>query len=202
MTARFDRLHQNTGLVLGLVAGLTALLMIPFLLMAPDESASTEPGGDVFTARDRIDDTFVSSVHSRFFVAEHEGGDLLAAEPLAELLAAQQLLRDDPELGPTLFSYFEVETQLEVTGIVNLAEVIAFELRANGIDNVADATDAQVKLAGAAVIDRFGERSDLLGMSSQSTKNANGDWIVPALAFPVLSDDTVLGFGSDRKSVG
>ncbi len=199
---RFRLLQQNTGLVLGLVLALTALLMVPFLTMAPEETASTEPDGAVFTARDRIDDTFVSSVHQSFYVAEHPSGDLLRSKPLAELLRAQQLLRDDPDIGPGLLRYFEAEAQVDVTGILNLAELVDIELRNTGIDGASAATDAQVKAAGAVVIDRFGERSDLLGMSAESTQNASGDWIVPALAFPVLSDDTILGFGSTSISLG
>jgi len=202
MTDRFARIQQNTGLVLGVVLAFTALLMIPFLAMIPDESASTEPGGDIFTARDRIDDAFVSSVHGSFFIVEHESGDLLAAEPLAELLRVQQALRDDPKLGPTLLTYFEVEVRREVTGIINFAEIVAVELSEAGIDNVRDATDAQVKLAGGAVIDRFGERSDLLGISSQSARDSGGDWVIPALSFPVLSDDTLLGFGNTSVNLG
>src|SRR6056297_469442 len=121
-------LQANLGRTLAVVGAITALLVIPFLAMAPDESASTEPTGDVFTARDRIDDTFVSTVRPIFIVAEDPGGDLLRAEPLQELFAAQQRLRTDPELGPTLFTYFEVET--DVTGISSLANLVDTELRA------------------------------------------------------------------------
>ena len=78
-------LQTNLGRTLAVVGAITALLVIPFLAMAPDESASTEPTGDVFTARDRIDDTFVSTVRPIFFIVEDPGGDMLRAEPLSEL---------------------------------------------------------------------------------------------------------------------
>ena len=85
------------------VATITALLLVPFLTMAPDTSASTEPDGDVFTARDRNDETFVSSVHPTFSVVEADDGDLLTADALGALLGAEDALRADPELAPTLF---------------------------------------------------------------------------------------------------
>ncbi len=199
MQSRIERLYNRTGLVLGLVGVLTAVLMVPFLAMAPDESASTEPNGDVFTARDRVDTTFVSSVHAAFYVAEAEGGDVLLPKPLAELLRVQQLLRDDPELGPGLFSYFDAESELEVTAVVNLAELVEAELGAGGISA---ATDEQVKAAGASVIERFGERSSLLGLSAESFVDDQGNWVIPALGFPVLSDDSILGFGNTSITLG
>jgi hypothetical protein len=89
-------LQTHLGRTLAIVAAITAVLVIPFLAMAPTESASTEPAGDVFTARDRIDDTFASTVRGIGFVIEDPDGDILRAEPLAELLDAQQRLRTDP----------------------------------------------------------------------------------------------------------
>lgn len=196
----FARIEQHAGRVLGVVALITALLVVPFLTMAPTESASTEPTGDVFTARDRVDESFVSSVKATFYIAEHESGDLLRAEPLRALLEANDGLRADPIVGPTLFTYFDVELGREVTGLATLAELVDAELAESG--GLATATDAEVKAAGAALIDRFGEASDLLNLSTQSSMNADGDWVVPAVAMPVLSDNEVLGFGNVSVNLG
>ncbi|MEO1061675.1 MAG: MMPL family transporter [Actinomycetota bacterium] len=202
-TARwFDALQRRTGTTIAVAIAITALLAIPFLTMAPDRSASTEPTGDVFTARDRVDDTFVSSVRGLIFIAEHESGDVLRAEPLAELLEAQERLRQDPEVGPTLFEYFEVEAERDVVGVLSLADLIDDELRARGIDGVANASDADVKDVGAEVIERFGERSSIVGLSAQSTRAEDGTWTVPALSVNVLADDTVLGFGNVSVNLG
>jgi uncharacterized protein len=195
-------LHAHLGRTLAVVAAISALLVLPFLAMAPDESASTEPVGDVFTARDRVDDTFASTVRGIGLVIEDRGGDLLRAEPLNQLFDAQQLLREDPELGPTLFSYFEVDATRDVTGILSLADLVDDELRATEGIALADATDAQVKAAGAALIERFGLQSDLLNLSTQTTQGPDGDWIVPAIAPAVLADDTVLGFGATSVNLG
>ncbi len=196
----FDRIERHAGRVLSAVMFITALLVVPFLALAPTESASTEPTGDVFTARDRVDETFVSSAKAGLFIAEHESGDLLRAEPLRELLAANDDLRADAEIAPTLFTYFDVELGREVTGVVSLAELVDTELSATG--GLATATDAEVKAAGALLIERLGETSDLLGLSTESAVDGDGQWIVPAVAMPVLSDNDVLGFGNVSVNFG
>jgi uncharacterized protein len=195
-------LHAHLGRTLAIVGAVSALLLVPFLTMAPDESASTEPAGDVFVARDRIDDTFASTVRGIGLVIEDRDGDILRAEPLNELFDAQQRLRDDPELGPTLFSYFEVDATRDVTGILSLADLVDDELRATEGIGLVDATDIQVKAAGAALIERFGLQSDVLNLSAQTTRAPDGDWIVPAIAPFVAADDTVLGFGATSVNLG
>ena len=201
LTSVFARLQSRPGRVIAAVVVITGLLLVPFLAMAPDRSASTEPAGDVFTARDRIDETFASSVHPTFIVIEAEGGDLLRSDSLGALLAAEDALRADPELGSTLFSYFDTETRTEVTGVVSLAGLVDGELRARGGPGLAAATDAEVKSAGTAVIDELGERSDVLGISAQSTRGGDG-WTVPAVSITVLSDNTQLGFATTSVNLG
>ncbi len=198
-------LARRTGLLVAAVAALTAALVVPFLTMAPDTSASTEPSGDVFTARDRIDDTFVSSVHPTLLIAEHESGDVLTADALGSLLSAEQALRDDPELGTTLFDYFDAESGTDVDGVVTLADLVDAELRAQGIDGVGAATDEQVRATGSAIIDQLGERSELLGISARSVREGDptdGGWTVPALTVLVLSDNDALGFGNASVNLG
>ena len=41
----FDTLERRTPRLVAVVVAVTALLVIPFLAMAPEDSASTEPGG-------------------------------------------------------------------------------------------------------------------------------------------------------------
>ncbi len=197
-----DSLFTHLGRTLAAVGAITALLVVPFLTMAPTETASTEPSGDVFVARDAVDDRFASSVRGVFFIVEDEDGDILRAEPLTELFAAQQRLRQDPDLGPTLFSYFEVEATTDVVGVLSLADLVDAELQATEGIGLAEATDAQVKTAGAALIERYGETSDVLSLSTQATRDADGDWIVPAVSPVVLADDDVLGFGATSVNFG
>ncbi|MDJ0770779.1 MAG: MMPL family transporter, partial [Ilumatobacter sp.] len=195
---RFERLIRRPAPFLGLLAVVTGLLAIPLVALAPDESASTEPSGPVFTARDRVDDTFVSTSHGVGFIIEDDEGDILRAEPLRELAAASERLRTDPEIGPTLLTYFDTESRQDITGILTMADLIDDELSGG----LAAATDADVKAAGADLIERFGERSSILAISAASTRAPNGDWIIPALNPAVVSDDEVLGFGNTSITLG
>ncbi len=202
----YQRLLDHTGLVLAVIVVITGALAVPFLTMAPEVSASTEPEGDVFTARDRIDETFVSSIHPVFMVVEADNGDMLTVESASALLSAEEALRADPVLGANLFSYYEPETGSEegadVVGVVTLVGLIDAELRTQGIDGVAGATDDQVKAVGSSLIDRLGPRSDVAGISARSEQAADGTWTVPALNFVVLSDNQLLGFGNTSVALG
>ena len=201
MTSITTSLHHNPGRLVAIIAAMTALLTIPFLTMAPETSASTEPTGDIFTARDRIDETFVSNVHPTLIILEHESGDILTVDALGSLLTAQDTLRNDPILGETLVSYFDTESRRDITGVVSIADLVDDALRDAGIDGIAGATDAQVRATGTAIIDDLGERSPLLAISAQSTRSDSG-WNVPALSVAVLSDNDALGFGNRSVNLG
>ena len=196
----FTTFERHTGRLVLAVLAVTALLVVPFLTMAPTESASTEPGGAVFDARDRIDERFVGSVFFTGHIAEADGGDLLLAEPLRSLLAAEDRLRADPELGPALFSYYDVDAGVDVTGVLTIADLVDAELASTG--GLATASDAQVKEAGGAIIERFGADSSVLNLSQLTAQNDAGEWVVPATFVPVLSDDTQLGFGNVSVNLG
>lgn len=130
-------------------------------------------------------------------------GDALTAEPLLALLEAGEQLRADPDLGTTLFSWYNAESGRDATSTLGLAELVHDELLQSGLaDGLRSATDADVKAAGAALIDRYGADSDLLGLSQQTTQTADGEWIVPGLFLSVLSGDAVLGFGATSINLG
>ncbi|MEM8924192.1 MAG: MMPL family transporter [Actinomycetota bacterium] len=202
LSSLYATLERRTGLVVAVAAAITLALLVPFLTLAPEVSASTEPTGDVFIARDRIDETFISSVHPMFLIVEADNGDLLTAESLGALLGAEEALRSDDVLGANLFTYYDAESQTDVNGVVTLADLVDAELRAAGVDGIAGATDAEVKAAGSAIIDTLGERSDVLGISSQSERDADGLWTVPAVNALVLSDNDALGFGNVSVTLG
>ena len=191
-------MSRQPGRVVGLAAVLTVLLAIPFLTMAPTESASTEPDGPVFEARDLVEDRFASSVVPTFFVIEDVDGDLLRAAPLRALLAAEEELRHDPDIGPNLFHYFDATSETEIVGIATIADVIDRALPGG----LAGATDAEVKAVGSAVIDEFGQDAQVLGLSISSTQDSSGEWVVPAISVLVLSDSDLLGFGAAAVTLG
>ncbi len=201
LTSIFERVQQQRKMVFAILAIATAALSMPFLLMPPDTSASNEPTGDIFTARDRIDETFVSSVHGTFLIAEPDSGNVLAPDTLNELLDLGEALRSDPELGETLVSYYDDEIETEIDGLLSIADVVNTELIEQG-SSLATAGDDEIQQVAGTLITKFGPTADALGLSSQSTQNADGDWIVPAVRLLVLSDNDALGFGNTSINLG
>lgn len=201
LTSVFDLLQQRRTIVFTALAVVTAVLVIPFLALAPTTSASNEPTGEVFTARDRIDETFVSSVHATFVIAENQGGDVLTASALNELLAIGDSLRADPVFGSTLFTFYDEQTDTDINGLLTIADLVDTALRAQGT-SLADANDAEVKAAASDLVDQFGVGSDVLGLSAQAAQNDQGEWISPAVRVVVLSDNDVLGFGNTSINLG
>ncbi len=197
----FAQLDRHAVRAFALIGVVTALLAIPFLTMAPSESASTEPGGAVFEARDLVDESFVSSIRQGLFIVESDDGDMLAAGPMQALVQASDALRNNDEIGPALAQFFEPETGTEVHGAFSFAELVAAELASNDID-LAAATDAQVKQAGADLIGRYGETNPLLGLSTQSSVDADGTWTIPAITVSVFSNNDVLGLGNSSVTLG
>jgi predicted RND superfamily exporter protein len=151
----------------------------------------------VFDARDAIDERFVSQVSAVFVITEARSGDLLTAEGLRELRDRSAALRADPNLGPTLFSYFDEVTGVEVEGTYSIADLVDGALP-GGLDA---ADDAQVKAAVAALVERFGADSDELGLS-QLARLGPGGWVSPAITQLVLADNTALGFAIGGVDLG
>ena len=192
-------LDQHTIRWLAALLILTGLLVVPFLAMAPDESASTEPGGPVFDARDAVDELFVSDVHAMFTVMEATDGDLADAQTLRAMLATNDALRADEAFGPLLYRWFEPETGFDAIGVVSLPELVDRELAGTG--GLATATDAEVDAAIVALIERYGERSTTLAISAASTFDGER-WTIPAISPAVLTDNEQLGFGNTSISLG
>ncbi|MEM7275105.1 MAG: MMPL family transporter [Actinomycetota bacterium] len=189
------RLADRPGVVIAAVLVVTALLAIPFLAMQPTESASQEPTGEVFEARDRIEERFASSVFTTFTVVEDRDGDILRVEPLTELLTNAEALRSDADLRPTLFGYYDVDEDLDVLGLLTIADLIDARLPGG----LAGADDAAVKAVAAELIAERGVVE--LGLSAQTETGPDGP-VSPATLIPVLSDDTVLGFGGAGVRLG
>jgi len=195
------RLADRMWLVVGAAAAVIVLLAIPFVTMAPEQSASTEPGGPIFEARDALNDRFEASAHQLTFIVEARSGDMLAVEPLRALRAAQQGLVSDPEIGPTLLRWFDTDARSEVVGVASVADLIAFELEAAG-RSLNTATDADVKDAFGRLSDRLGPDAEALGISTEATQRVDGSWQAPAVVVRVFGDDAVLGFGPFAVNLG
>lgn len=195
----FELMNRRPWMVFGLAIAVTVLLAIPFLTMEPDSNASGEPGGPVFEARDVIDARFVSSVVQTPIIFEARGGDVLAKEALIELHNNSAALRADPKLGPLLFSYFDLDTLADVTGILTVADLVDRTLPA-GIEG---ASQGEIDAVVAGLIDEFGVASQTLGLSVGTVFDTDAArWVAPAVLAVVLSDNNQLGFANSGITLG
>ena len=62
-------MELNSGRFLLAVLGITVLLVIPMIVMAPDETASDNPGGPVYDLEDQYNDNLPPQVHGAFFIS-------------------------------------------------------------------------------------------------------------------------------------
>jgi len=186
---RFEWIAGHSRIVIGLAILITAILAVPFLTMEPETTASQEPSGPVFDARDSVEDRFVSSVFDIPVIVEARNGNVLTRDVLLELRDNAAALRSDPDLGPTILSYYDPTTQSDVVGVFTIADLVDSLLPA-GLEGASDA-----ELVGTlnTIIDQVG--ADELGLSVQTRfDDAAQRWIAPALVTQILVDNETLGF--------
>ena len=80
-----DALERRSTWFLAFVAAVTLLLIVPMVLMAPDETASDSPGGPVYDLEDSFSSRLPSRFHGSFFMIEAKDGDVLTGPVLGEL---------------------------------------------------------------------------------------------------------------------
>ena len=209
-------LERRSGWFLLSIVVLTLLLAIPMVTMAPDESASDNPGGEVYDLQDLMDENLPARIHGAFFVAEARSGDFLTQAPMWELyqntLALKEADREGTLNPPSLeersylYNGFDTDRQQPVFGIFTLAdavqEVLIRDPRLN--TTLERATDEEVKFAVHQVLSnpvtegfedalsrplKTVERRTVLGQEIDY-------WTSPALLFPVVADNEKLGGGS------
>jgi uncharacterized protein len=185
-------LGNHVGATVALALLVTALLAVPFLTMQPEGSASQEPAGEVFDARDLVDERFVSESYDIPLIVEARDGDLLRTGPMRELVANSDSLRTHPDVGPKLASTFDRDLDAEVHGLYTFADAVDEALRAQGGGGVEDADEATIRAAAGRIIDAVGPGR--LGLSGLSERDpATGEWVVPALTVLVSGDDAAVG---------
>ena len=192
-------MYRHARWIIGLSVLLTAVLSVPFLTMEPTENASQEPAGAVFDARDAINEKFVTSVFPATFILEARDGNALAKPVLMELLKNSQKVRNNQKLSKTLLRYFEPEEGVDILGTRTMADRIDDSLAPIG--GLAKASDLQINEVAGQLIDKVGIEN--LGLSQKTTIDPDsGTVVAPAMLVPVLSDDTVLGFGNVDIALG
>ena len=194
-------IERRSGLVVGVVLLLTGLLAIPFLTMAPEDTASQDPRGEVLDAQEFINDRFASSVFGATYVVEARAGNVLARDPLLELLENSAELRADPQVGPKLLSHFDSDLGVDREGIYSIADAADALLRGEGVRGLAAADDEQVGAAVATLLERH-SASDW-GLSVEADADAaTGRWTSPAVFVSVLADNVALGGGGQEVRLG
>ena len=214
-----DHLDRYSGWLILAAVVLTLLLIIPLVAMAPDEDASSDPGGDVFELQDDIDDRFESSIHRQSYIVEARGEDVLTQAVLWELYQnTQRLLTADEKGGlapdglptqPYLYQGFDTDTNHPVVGLNTIADELQRVLTDPAFGTTLElATDDQVKLA-AHILFSNPESSELKNLLSVKARSEKRDvdgreidyWTSPALVFGVIADNEKLG-GASRSGRG
>jgi predicted RND superfamily exporter protein len=211
-------LERHASLLIAAAALLTAMLVIPMLLLAPDEIASTEPGGEVFDLRDEIDEKLRSGIFPTAYIAEARDGDILTQAALSELLDNERALREADRRGeltpdgltplPLLVDSFDRDTGVTFTGVISIADAVAAFLPLVLGTSLDDASDDQVKLAVAMLLDdpRTSTLADQLSVEATSVRRdvlgrEIDYWVAPAVLFIVLADNEALGGASRFRGI-
>lgn len=206
LAAALARSPQRLGVAALL---LTALLAVPLLTMAPTSSASQEPTGPAFDARDVLDERLSPDIAQGFFLVEAAGAAASVSSPgdaADDVLAPAQLRELDRRVDEVrrtqrdiLVTVTDQTTGLEVDGALTLADVVDATLAAQGT-SLQDAPDEAVRQATTAVVDQQGPVA--LGLSEEAARDDDGTWTSPALVLSVLLDNGALGGGNGGAVVG
>lgn len=203
--------RQSSWLMLAVVVA-TALLVIPMVAMAPEETASDNPGGLVYELEDKVNSQLPPRFHGTFYLVEARGGDMLTPETLWELYESTESLRqadtegklapDDLELQSYLYNGYNTDLQQPVLGVYTIADAIQETLAAMGT-NLETASVDQVKLATSLVL--ADPRTETLANLIYKRQIEPGQqvlgqqidvWRSPAVGVFVAGDNAKLGGGS------
>ena len=211
-------MERRSGWLILSVGIVTGLLAVPMVTMAPDESASDDPGGEVYDLEKLVGENLPPRFYRKGFVVEARGGDMLTQAPLWELYQNTERLRALDSQGmlsppalpeqPYLASGYDVDRKEPITGVFTLAdavqEALARDPRLN--TTLEQATDEQVKLAVHDVLSD--PRTDALEASlSFVNKKKEGRtvlgqeidyWTSAAIIVLVVADNEKLGGGTER----
>ena len=135
---------------------ITALLLYPLLEMSPSEQASPNPPGEVYDLQADIDSKFPTPIHYAYFILEARDGDVLTRDVLLEFKENrdQLLLLDSKgelaagtlEKQSYLYTYFNPDIGVEITGIASILEPIEATLSVMGA-TLDTASEEQIKFA-------------------------------------------------------
>ena len=206
-----ELLDRYSGWFIGAVGVVTLLLIIPMIFMSPDESASDNPGGQVYDVADLIDATLPPRIHSAGFIVEARDGDILTQAPLFELYTNSQALQEADALGqlnppglpgqPYLYNGFDTDRQRPIIGTFSIADAVQDALASFGM-SLEQATDDQVKVALSSILadPRFLFLKENLSQGKQMERRVVlgqeiDYWTSPGLLTFFIADNEKLGGG-------
>ena len=203
--------------------GVTLLLVVPLVALAPDEQASTEPGGAVFDLRDLVDERFPPTLYVPAYILESPDGpegDVLTQAALWELYQNEESLRLADERGelsppklevqPYLYKGNNPNTQRPIHGPYTVADAVQAVLADMGTD-LERAGDEEVKIALHFVLEEGSPTFNLLESISEKASFTLEEserigqyrrWSAPAIMTFVLAENNRLGGGSLALNVG
>lgn len=194
-------LDRHASAVIAVVLLVTALLALPFVLMVPTSTASQEPKGDVFEARNLLAERLPSPVHHMVFVIEARDGNILDRSSLFELFSRESQLRSDPEVGGKLATWRSEKPPAEIDGILTIADLANGVLLAQGRLGLLGATEEQVAEVVSLLLEARGPAVFQLSPLARKDEET-GRWTAPAMLGHVLADNHVLGGGSVDAVLG
>ncbi len=199
---------HSTGTIIVILA-ISALLLLPALLMQPTEQASQEPGGAVFDLRDKVNAQFPAQLHVASFIVEDREGDVLRQAPLWELYRNEQALRQS-DMADLLFYGYNVDTGQEIRGIYTIADAVNDVLTLDPTSGVTleTASDAQVKKAIGRVLEgptgaflRESFSNDAARVTRMVDGQERQEWAARALTTFITADNSKLGGGPQTISL-
>ena len=201
----------------------TLLLMVPLIALAPDEQASTEPGGPIFVLRDLVDERFPEALYVSSYILESPDGpdgDVLTQAALWELFQNEEALRRADERGELrppkledqsyLYKGNNPNTQRPVYGLYSVADAVQAVLVEMGTD-LGSASDEDVKIALHFVLQEGSPTFSLMESISEKATFTLEDsdrigqyrrWRSPAIMNFVIADNGKLGGGPDHQRWG
>ena len=200
------------------VVVITFLLLYPMIRMAPTQQASPNPPGEVYDMQADIDHKFPTPLHFATYVLESKNGDVITADVLREFARNRDRVIDLDKRGELasgtltnqqyLFTYFDNDYGLDITGIRSILEPIEASLSMDGI-SLDDSTDHDIKLAVSRIVANPDTRSFIDMLSTKATfedRKVDGVdvewWSSPATIFNLMADNEKLGGGGLEIGLG
>jgi predicted RND superfamily exporter protein len=205
-TKRTHRIYDWVGRHIRLVAAALVLVVIGLGVIGPVVANSDEPnfdpGGEMFEVAERAEATLrsESTISQATFITEAaDGGDVLTADAFREWSAAERRVLASETNAEHLAERYDAGTGASIPGVLSIVDVVEGALP-NGL---ADATDAEVKQALAAVFADdapYAEMAFSLSEQAVVTEGPDGPvWVAPAFTTQVAYDDATFAEYTDGE---